>query len=180
MVQVQSPNGKYLEIDDEQRALVYSTTEPVDAHINRLFGKVWSIPFEGLNPANANSNVIYIKNTGDKTLHISDVRLMADTAVTQIRIAFVTGTAAGGTAVTPISRTGGSPATVTGTVETGVDITGLTNSGTIFFMQLDTVNKEYHLSTSSRIRLPKGQAMAISVETATANITGVVSIVEED
>jgi len=46
-------------------------------------------------------------------------------------------------------------------------------------MECLTPNQLYHLSTSSKIRIPKGKAMAISVADGSANITGIVSLVEE-
>lgn len=158
---------------------VSAITQTEGQFINTKNEKVWSIPFEGLNPAGADDYVVYIKNTGNKVMHISDIRIMADTAATQIEINSVTGTAAGGSAITPVPRTVGSAQTPTATIESGTDITGLTSTGTIFFIQCDTVNREYHLRTSSKIRLPKGQAIGVLVETATANVTGVISIIEE-
>ena len=167
-------------VDEEKRMLTRATIDEFDAHINRESGKVWSLSFEGLNPAGADDYVFYLKNDGDKVLQVTDVRVMADTAATQVEIHAVSGTASGGTDLTPVSRTIGSAATPSATIETGTDITGLTNDGILFFLQCDTVNREYHLRTSSRIRIPKGKAMAILVETATANVTGVVSLVEEE
>ena len=103
---------------------------------------------------------------------------MADTAATQIEVNHVSGTAAGGTDVTPVPRNLGSAQVPTATIQTGTDITGLTSEGTIFFIQCDSTGVERHLSTSSNIIITKGKALGILVETATANVTGVVSIVE--
>jgi len=172
--------GNTASVDSENRIRTLAVTQVLDAHINQVAGKVWSIPFEGLNPAGADDYVVYIKNTGDAVLHITDIRVMADTAATQLEVHAVSGTASGGTAISPVSRTIGSAATATATIESGTDITGLTNDGIVFFIQCDTVNKEYHLSTSSAIRIPKGKAVALLCETATANLTGVISIVEEE
>ena len=169
-----------VQVDSKKRLYVLSIATSIDGAINVASGKVWSIPFEGLNPAGADDYVVYIKNTGDKVLHISDIRIMADTAATQIKVNSVTGTAAGGSDVAPVSRTLGSAASPSATIQSGTDITGLTDNGTLFFIQCPVLLTEYHLSTSSRIRIPKGQAVGLSVETATANITGVVSIVEEE
>ena len=155
-----------------------SIAKTVDQDINERTGKVWSLPFEGLNPAGADDYVFYLKNTGDNDIEVEDFRLSADTAATQIEINSVSGTAAGGSTLTPVSTTVGSSATPSATIETGTDITGLTNDGTLFFMQLTVVNTEYHLSVSSKIRIPKGKAIAILIETGTANLTGVVSIFE--
>jgi len=177
--QIQGVNGKIVKVNGGNRLLVNSITNPVDADINIESGKVWSLPFDGLNPAGASDYVFYIKNDGDKVLHVSDIRITAD-ATTQVELHGVSGTAAGGSALTPVSRTIGSAAVPSATIETGTDITGLTSLGTLFFIQCLTAGNEYHLTTSSRIRIPKGKAVAILIETGTANVTGVVSLVEEE
>lgn len=172
--------GYGLEIDAQNRALTLSVTEPEDFHINQSNGKVWSIPFEGLNPAGADDYVVYIKNTGSKNLRITDVRIMADTAATQVEINVVTGTATGGSDITPVARNLGSSETPTATIQSGTDIGGLTSAGTLFFLQCDTVNREYHLRTTSNIIIPKSKAVGLLVETATANVTGVISLLESE
>lgn len=177
---VDGNTGRTLEIDSQNRARVLSISEPEDFHINQNNGKVWSISFKGLNPAGADDYVLYIGNNGDKDLRISDVRIMADTAATQIEINQVTGTPSGGSAVSPLARNLGSAETPTATIQSGTDITGLTSSGTLFFLQCAVVNTEYHLRTSSNIIIPKGKAVGILVETATANVTGVVSLIETE
>lgn len=172
--------GNVAGVDGENRLCTLAVTQDLDAHINVESGNVWSIPFEGLNPTGTDDYVIYIKNNGDNTLHVSDIRVMADTAATQIKVHAVSGTASGGNTATPVPRTIGSASVPTATIETGADITGLTSDGVMFFIQCPTVSKEEHLKTSSRIRIPKGKALALSVETATANITGTVSVVQEE
>ena len=54
-------NGNKMGVDGENRGLTFAVTEPEDKHINITNGKVWSIPFEGLNPAGADDYVCYIK-----------------------------------------------------------------------------------------------------------------------
>jgi hypothetical protein len=68
---------------------------------------------------------------------------------------------------------------VDGTVETGVDITGLTSEGVIFFETVTTANKREKLSTTSNIIIPQGSAFAIKAATGTALVTCVVSLTEE-
>ncbi len=173
-------SGKKVKVNGDNRLRVQAVTKTVDADVNELSGKVWSVPFEGLNPTGADDYVVYIKNTGDNNILISDVRIMADTAATQIELHAVSGTASGGTDVTPVPRTIGGSAIPSAVIQSGSDITGLTSDGVIFFMQCDTANKEYHLSTSSKIIIPKGKAFGLLVETGTANVTGVVSIFEDE
>lgn len=169
-----------VQVDNKKRMATLSTSETQDAVINRESGKVWSLSFEDISPTGANDYVIYVRNDGDKVLHISDIRVTADTAATQLKVLAVSGVPVGGTAIAPISRTIGSAATATATTQTGADITGLNDDGVLFFMQCDTVGEEQHLSTTSRIRIPKGRAVALQVETATASLTGVISLVEEE
>tara|TARA_Y100000310_G_scaffold121659_1_gene120406 strand:+ start:2337 stop:2882 length:546 start_codon:yes stop_codon:yes gene_type:complete len=173
-------SGVLAAVDLEGRIRTNAVTQPFDFHINEESGKVWSLPFENINPTGADDYIFYIKNTGDKDIKIADVRVMADTAATQLELQWVSGTVSGGAAITAVSRNGGSAATPSATIESGSDLTGLTSGGTIFFIQCPTVNKEEHLSTSSNIIIPKGKAIALQVETATANITGVISIVESE
>lgn len=172
--------GRVAKVDAENRLSTSSVTQLYDFHVNKESGKVWSLPFEGLNPAGADDYVFYIKNTGTKDLLISDIRVSADTATTQVEVHAVTGTASGGSSLTPVSRTIGSAALPSATIETGTDITGLTTAGTLFYIQCAVVNTEYHLRTSSNVRIPKGKAVALLVETATANVTGVVSLIEDE
>lgn len=173
-------SGKNAKVNSGNRLFTSSVNQLYDFYINKESGKVWSVPFEGLNPAGADDYVVYIKNTGTKDLLVSDVRVSVDTAVSQIEIHTVTGTAAGGSAITPVSRTVGSSASPTATIESGTDITGLTTAGTLFFIQCAVVGTDYHLRTSSNIRIPKDKAIALMVETATANVTGVISLVEDE
>jgi len=170
--------GHYCKVDDENRITTLAITRNEDQEINIDHNKAWSIPFKDLNPTGADDYVVYIKNTGDATLHISDIRIAAS-AATQIEVNAVTGTASGGTSVTLVSRTVGAAVVPTATIEIGTDIAGLTSAGTLFFIQCPTVDKQEHLSISSRLRIPKGKAVALLVENGSANVTGVVSLIEE-
>lgn len=171
--------GNRAKVTSAYRLLTSTVTKTEDHDINESTGKVWSLPFDGLNPTASGDYVFYLKNTGDSVLEISDIRVMADTSPTQLEVNVVSGTAAGGTDITPISRTVGSSVIPTATIQKGSDITGLTSAGTIFFIQCPTVDQQEKLSTSSKIRIPKGKAIGLLVETGEANITGVVSLIEE-
>ena len=171
--------GDKVKVGELGRMQVLATTMPRDYFINKNSGKVWSINFVDLNPAGDDDYVVYIKNTGDADLRVTDIRVAAS-AATRLQINAVTGTPSGGSAVTPLSRNLGSSATPSATIESGTDITGITSGGTLFPMFLDTANKEEHLSTSSNIFIPKGKAIGLLVETGTANITGVISLVESE
>lgn len=173
-------NGHFeAEVDSENRLHVFAVQEPVIRHINAESGKVWSISFDGLNPTGASDYIVYIKNTGTPDLFITHIRMSADTATTQVQIHAVTGTAGGSlTNITPVSRTIGSSATPTATIQSSADITGLTTAGTLFYEELAVVDTMYTLIMDSNIIIPKDQAVAILVETDTANVTGVITLSE--
>lgn len=168
-----------VEVDSLKRMSVLATTQTVDAAINARTEKVWSAPFKDLSPTGANDYVFYIKNNGDVTLCITDVRITSKVAGTEVQINEVTGTASGGSDSAVISRTVGSAQVPTATVQSGADITGLASAGTIFDIQCNTVGQQEHLRTTSKIRLKKGQAIALLCEVATAELTGTISIVED-
>lgn len=172
--------GFSAKVDNENRLATSAVTETIGRHINRIVNKNWSLPFDGLNPTAAGDYVLYIKNTGNSTLIINDVRIKTDTAASQIELHGVSGIAVGGTTLAAVNKTIGASEVPTATIETGVDITGLTSDGIIYYIHCDTAEAEQHLRTSSGIRIPKGKALAILVETATANLTGIISIVEEE
>ncbi len=171
--------GYLTKVNNLNRILTRAETTSRDQDINERQGKVWSTSFEDVSPTGADDFIYYLKNTGDNAIAVSDLRLTAATAATRVKIVYATGTPSGGTSITPISRTVGSSAVASVTCEQGSDITGISNSGLIFHMELDTVGRLYHLSTSSKIRIPKGEAIALLISTATAVVTGVISIYEE-
>jgi hypothetical protein len=173
-------NGYELEVDAKNRALVLAISEPDNFFINQQSGKVWSIPWENVVNAGANDYIIYIKNTGDKDLRITDIRLSAS-AATQVEIHKVTGTAGGSpTAITSVPRNLGSAETPSADLYSDPDITGLTSAGTIFFMHCPVADTLYHIRTSSNIIITKNQAIALLVETTTITTTGVISLVESE
>jgi len=180
--QIEDGTGKgYVwQVDSQNRGIVRSITEPRDYHINEVSGKVWSCEFGPQDPTGADDYVFYIKNTGTQNLSISDFRLSCTGVTGRVNIDAVTGTAAGGSTITPTSRNLGSAATVEATVEEGVNITGLTSGGTIFYMELDTVSKLFHLRTTSKIIIPKGTAIAIACADAGTILSGIVSVIEEE
>jgi len=170
--------GKQAQVNNGNRLYTSAVTKTEDHDINEKSGKVWSIPFNALNPAGANDYVVYIKNTGDKAIEFSDIRVAAS-AATQLQLQAVSGTASGGTDITPVSRTVQGAAIPSAIIQSGTDITGLSDEGVIFFINCPVADTQYHLSTSSKIHIPKGKTIALLVENGSANVTGVISIYED-
>lgn len=180
-LQIQDGTGEgfVAEVDHDNRLHVKSITESKEHVINEESGKVWTIAFEDLNPAGTDDYVVYIKNTGDAQLEVQTFRFSCDTAASQVEVHAVTGTVVGGAAVTPVSRNVGSGASPSATIESGTDLTGLTTAGTLALVQCAVVNTQYELYLRTSIVLSKGSAIGILVQTATANLSGFITLVEE-
>lgn len=177
MANIKGPDGKVAEVDATGRLKTFATSQPEDRNIN-MGGGVWSIYFTNT-PTAANDFFFYLKNNGTKDLFITDIRISSSVA-TQIFYKHVSGTAVGGTAVTPVSRKLGSSASPTATIEQGVDITGLADLGTLFYEECSTVDTLFHLRTTSNIIIPQGQAVAFERVEATGLIDCLVSLVESE
>lgn len=171
-------DGAYkLRINSEGQAEVNSVIETEDRHININHEKVWSLPYEGVDPTAADDYFFYIKNTGATNIALTDFRVES-TVVGAVEAHSVTGTASSGTTVTPVNRHIGSSVSPSARIETSVDFTGLTSSGVLFWLNCDTANKTHHTSTSSNIVIPPGQAVALSWDQATGVMKGMISLVE--
>ncbi len=171
-------NGRFgMKVDSENRAHTFATTQTDDRNLANS-GLVWSLYFTAT-PTATNDYFFYLKNTGTKDLRISDVRIMCASADT-FTYEEVSGTASGGSAITPQNRNLGSSKIPSATIESGADITGLTTTGTIFFERAAVANTRYKLSTTSSIHIPQGQSVAFKAATGTALITCVVSLIEAE
>ncbi len=172
--------GFRAKVDTGNRLLTRTVSISEDQNINELNNKVWTASFEDVSPTASGDYIFYMKNTGDKMLHIADIRIKAETSVTQLGLHAVGGIATGGTDISPLSRTIGSSALPTAQIQRGTDITGLTSDGLIYYIHCNTIGKEEHLESRSKIRIPKGKAVALLVETGEASMTCVVSMAEEE
>ena len=175
-----SGKGYSLKINEENRADVEAVTRPSDQHINQRYQKVFSLPFDGIDPVGADDYFFYINNTGAKNLFITDIRVKSTVAGT-VEVHHVSGTPSYTAAadVTPVNRTIGSAATITATIKTDTDTTGLTNEGVLFYLNCDTAEEMQHLRTSAKIIIPPGQSMALLWDTSTGVLSGIVSIYED-
>ena len=180
MTQIRGIDGVPMDVTDEYRGKVSAIEQPVDQHVNHHTGKVWSVSFFDINPVGANDYFFYFKNTGSEEIAVSDFRMAASTTASRIFVDAVSGspTFTAGADLTPVSRNLGKSPTMSATIKSDTNTTGLTNDGVLFFMELDTVDSMYKLSTSSKIILPQGKSIAMRFEAATGEISGVVSFIE--
>lgn len=170
--------GKTAKVNEENRLDVEAISRSIEQHINEVYEKYFSIPFDAIDPTGADDYFLYIKNTGTKNLHVTDSRIRSTVAGT-VEIHAVSGTASSGTTVTPVNRTVGSSQSLVATVESDPDFTGLSNEGVVFYQRLDTVDTDEHLRTSGHIIIPPGQAIAYLWDTSTGALSGVVSVYED-
>ena len=168
-------SGLLAEVDDENRLRVFAVTEPEDKHTNRE-GFVWSF-HQSTTAAGVGDYVWYFKNTGTEDLAISDLRATVGGATT-LYFDKVTGTASGGSTLTPVTRNLGSSKTPEATTQEGTDITGLTAGGVLYFQRCATANTQYHLSMSANIMIPQGQSVGLrsSAAVAVETLISVVSL----
>jgi len=175
-----SGTGRTLRVNEENRADVEAISRPIEQHINELYEKYFSLPFDAIDPVGADDYFFYLKNTGTKNLHITDLRARSTVAGT-IEWHGVTGTPSftSDTDITPVNRTLGSSQTLIATAKTDTNTTGLTSTGVLFYQRLDTANEGEHIRTSGHIIMKPGQAMALSWDTATGALSGVLSVYED-
>jgi hypothetical protein len=167
--------GYGAKVDSLNRLNTFSITE-AEARFLSKSSKVWSAYFS-LTPTGANDYFFYIKNTGADKLLITNFRV-SSTAVTRLTYEKVTGTAAGGTTLTPTNRDFASSNSPAATIESGVDITGLTTGGIVLYTELDTAGKLFHTHSDSGLILAQGQAFAIKRTAATGAVTGTVTLAQ--
>lgn len=113
-------------------------------------------------PAGANNYFFYMMNTS-QSVNLVISRIAADVATAEeVVLNAVTGTAAAGTALTPLNRTRGSAKQPTSaTVQSGTNITGLTSSGTLERLRLLAATRGELLIVDRPIVLLQGQAVGM-------------------
>jgi hypothetical protein len=171
--------GYKLIVNSEGEALTRAISEPEDRHLNQEHESVYSLPFEGIDPAGVDDYFFYIENTGTTNQAVTDIRIESSVIGT-VEVHYVTGTPSftAGVDVTPVNRHLGSNKTPTATIKTDTDTTGLINGGVMFWINCDTADTLYHLRTTSNIIIPPGQAVALMWDQATGILKGMVSLVD--
>lgn len=172
--------GNQARVTSENNLGVDSVNREIDLHINQNYQKYFSLTFDGVDPVGADDYFFYLKNTGTKNIHIPDFRFKS-TVAGVVEVHYVTGTPSytSSTAVTPINRFVGSANTLTATINTDTDTTGLTSGGVLVYIPLDTAGELVHVKLTAHIIIPPGQAIALLWDTATGVIQGHVSAYEE-
>ena len=179
IIQDGAGTGRTAQVTSENRLDTDAVSRNQSQHINEVYQKLFSLSFEGIDPVGADDYFFYLENTGSEDLHISAFRV-SSSVPTEIAIEHVTGTASGGTAAPPLARNFGSSKVPSATIETGVDITGLTKVGRVLFLECAVADTEYSEEIISNIIIPQGTAMAMKRVAATGLINATVSLLGSD
>jgi hypothetical protein len=173
-------NGKYAaKVDNENRLKTLAHSMNFDRHSNEE-GKYWTVYAAVTSIVGAGDYFFYLKNTGEKDLLITDIRV-SSTAATKLIYEHVSGTPTyvGATSVTPTNNQLGNSKAPDATVNWDTNITGLTSEGVLGFEKCATADTLYHLRKSSGYIIPQGQAFAIQRVAASGDIDLWVSLTED-
>ena len=154
--------GVVASVSSDNRLDVSSRVAPRDFYISRDIGQVYTITSEDAATA-ANEETIYLQNSSStKNLFIANI-LIASDADARFRLKFVTGTAAGSSALTPINlnKTSSNAADVVARGDGA--ITGLTDDGDIALVSV-AANTTGAFSLNESLILGQNDAIAIESE----------------
>ena len=154
-------SGKQLDVTDRNMARVLSTNLSSQADVALHLQRSWTIA-DTRTGSGAGVFVMYMLNTSTRDVIISRISLDAATSET-ITLSRVTGTAAGGTAITATNRSLGSAFTQPVTLQGATSITGLTLAGNLEALE-GTTQQNLELDKRPIIVSPNA-AVAIAVTT---------------
>ena len=164
MIEDGTGSGFKAQVTEAHELVTHTHTISEIENVNISTGRVWSIPLDAVAPSGA-TYFFYITNLGQTKYGIYRM-LLASTVAGVFRVAKVTGTAAGGTAVSPVSlNTGVVVAPDLLTIQKGASITGLTESALIAPIYIPA-NQPLNLELTSKIVLAPGGALAIQAPAA--------------
>ncbi len=72
--------GYNAEVSEENHLQTDAVTSVIDLHTNQAHQTYWSLPFDSIDPVGADDYFFYIKNTGTKDLHVTDIRVESTVA----------------------------------------------------------------------------------------------------
>lgn len=175
-----SGTGTAAKVTSDNRLEVEAIQRTLTQHVNEKHKKHFSLTFEAIDPVGADDYFVYIKNTGTKNLHLSKFRFQS-TVIGSVELHDVTGTAVftAGTDITPANRFLGASETLTATIKTDTDTTGLTNSATLIRLRLDVADKDYIDNAPSHIIIPPGRAMGCLWDQTTGILAGTIDCYED-
>lgn len=180
MAVINSPNGTFVDVSDENRLLGDVVIETQSHHINHRTGKVWTYSFFDINPSGANDNFLHILNTGDKAYSLTNISVWSSTLVGLVKIIKVNGTASfvSGSTLSAITRSTGKSPTPTIVVTTDTDITGINEAGILEAINLAVLDTNYPILQPADILLEQGGQIVFQWQPATGELSGTITITE--
>lgn len=160
-----------MEVLSLHRAFVIGADVGLEQTLNTL-GLSVSLVFEGVSAAGTDDYIFYYQNQGQQTIFFGRIYFQSDIPVT-IWLDRVTGSPVFSTPanVEQTNRKLGFPVSNVNLAQTDSDITGLTQSGKVFFERIDTAAQQVVLDTGTGFMVPKNEAFAIRVNDPSAVIT---------
>jgi hypothetical protein len=162
-------SGKEASVTSDNRLDVSSRANPRIYYVSRDDGQAYSVSSNDASAA-AGTYILYLKNTSTtRNLFVDDI-ILGGVETALWKIWFVTGTAAGGNAKTPVNLNKTSPNAADATARGDDSITGLTVSGEQIGTLRTPANDSKELATSDAIELGQNDAIAIEYDTGTTGI----------
>jgi len=167
-MRIEDGGGKngFSTVSNNQRLDVSSRSASREYYESRDEGQVYSVISVDAT-AVANEETMYLQNTSTvKDMIIDQIIISTDTN-SLWRIKFVTGTAAGGSALTPVNLNKASSNAALAIVRGDGAVTGLTDDGDISLVRVGA-NSHDELTFSEALRLGQDDAIAVECETNAA------------
>jgi hypothetical protein len=171
--------GSAAKVNSRNQLQTFAATASRDLWINEADGKYFSLDIDAIDPVGADDYFFYLKNTGNQNnINLTDIRIMS-TVAGFLEVHIVTGTKGDTSAatVTPVPRNLNSNRTLSATIETDTDATGLTSQGVLLRMYLPANTWTQFKTTANFIATP-GTAMAFRWDQGTGVLSGTVSVME--
>jgi len=138
-------------------------------------GVTWTVPFDAVDPTGTDDYFLFIRNDGPTPLAITRISI-STTVAGGLEVQAVTGDPSGGTAVTVVNRQVGNNKTPDTTIESGVNITNLTDAGVIEFAELLAATQHDLSLQDEPIVLVQNQEIALLWTAATGILSGNVTL----
>jgi hypothetical protein len=164
-------NGYTTQVSKENKLEVNAVTQTKEHYINHHEGQAYNVLFE-ITPSGAGDCFFYMKNSSENDLVIEGIWIkLAANDYIEIKIGD-TGTASGGTDVTPVNLNAGSGNVAEGTFQHGVDITGLSGGSTALKLWHVSSAGSNYTNFNQDVFIPKNKILSLYIGTGTASISG--------
>jgi len=178
MIEDGTGTGRKAKVTLENQLETLAIMMPLIRHINIVHAKVWTIPLDALAPSGATWFAL-VMNGGCSTYTFNRIVLTSSVAGL-FRIAKVTGTPSGGTAISPVNlNLGSSNLPDLLTIQSGTSITGLTEAGHIAPCYCPA-GQPVNIETQPGIILPPGLTGLALKAPAAATVYGFIEFVADD